>query len=202
VNQLQTPVGKSHTLHSLMVRLLHHLSEDKHVSRPPGVGQKTVNIAKERGYIESIRSVSSGLPDLHRRTSWGTLVLQDHPVDLPRTKGIGDDKGVKKRARGNMTRRLFYRIDEPDAILRRAMIIEAGPSASVYCPPEIAQGPWIEEMTSFDAAFDLASLLARQLGQAAVLLTRDKVEWWLNGLSLIGDSDERYRKENLGIADS
>jgi hypothetical protein len=91
---------------------------------------------------------------------------------------------------------MYYRIEEEAATFGRVLIVERNGSATVYCPPGLAGGPWLDLCGSTDAAMDLASLLARQHGQAAVLLTRDQDEWWLNGLSLIGDSDDAYRHES------
>ena len=81
-----------------------------------------------------------------------------------------------------MSRRMYYNVDEPTATLDRVLIVEGAGSATVYCPPGLAGGPWLDRCASMDAAMDLASLLVKQHGQAGVLLTRDKDEWWLNGL--------------------
>lgn len=198
MNQRSTPITKAHGLSLLMAKLLASLGTERHARRPAGVGQKTVNIAVERGYIESIRSSPSAMPDLHRLTAWGRLALQEYYDKLSpeRVRQLGLYKDDQGSPGGSMSRRVFYRIENPDEVLRRATIIEAGPTSSVYCPPDIASGPWLEEMRSFDAALDLAALLAREIGQEAVLVTRDTTEWWLNGLALIGDADERYRQEN------
>lgn len=95
-----------------------------------------------------------------------------------------------------MPRRMYYRVDDPAATFGRVLIVERSDSASVYCPPGLAGGPWIDQCASLELAEDLASLLAKQGDQTAVLLTRDKVEWWLEGLSLIGDADDVHREES------
>lgn len=95
-----------------------------------------------------------------------------------------------------MTRRIFYSIDPGSHPFDRVLIVESdSPSMWVYCPPGLANGPWLEEFTYREAAMDLAALLVRQSEQAAVLMTRDKDTWWLNGLTMIGDSDVRDRQE-------
>lgn len=94
-----------------------------------------------------------------------------------------------------MQTRRYYRVDDPAATLNRVLIIEHGVTATVFCPPGLAGGPWLDHFTSLETAEDLASLLAEQHGQPAVFLTRDEIAWWLNGLSLIGDADDVYRED-------
>ena len=59
----------------------------------------------------------------------------------------------------------------------------------VYCPPAVAHGPWCEPFDNFDSAIELAALLAKQARQPVVLLTQETVDWWLSGLTVIGDAD-------------
>lgn len=94
-----------------------------------------------------------------------------------------------------MQRRMFYRVDDTAATCNRVLIIEHGEAATVFCPPGLAGGPWLDQCSSLGAAEDLASLLAKQHGQTAVLFTQDRLEWWLAGLSLIGDADDRDRAD-------
>lgn len=98
-----------------------------------------------------------------------------------------------------MARRMYYSVNPGARPLERVLMIEGdGEQTSVYCPPGLANGPWIEEFNSGDSAVDLAALLAKQRAQAAVLITRDKVAWWLDGLTMVGDSDVRDRQEDGG----
>ena len=94
--------------------------------------------------------------------------------------------------------RTYYRVDDPTAVLQRVLIVEDEGLVTVYCPPVIAGGPWLDPFNDMDLALDLAALLAKQSNQATVLITRDKVDWWLNGLSLIGDADE-VRRQSTGL---
>lgn len=95
-----------------------------------------------------------------------------------------------------MAKRTYYRTDDLDSAFRRVLLIERNAtSIDVYCPPGVANGPWTEPCSTMEAAMDLAALITAQIGHPVVLMTRDKVEWWLEGLSLIGDSDQKRLEE-------
>lgn len=97
-----------------------------------------------------------------------------------------------------MSRRMYYRVNEGSEAFAQAMLIRLdGPEAvAVYCPPAVANGPWVEGFKTMEQAMDLAALLAKQNNQAAVLITNDINEWWLDCLTLIGDADQHQLDED------
>jgi hypothetical protein len=98
-----------------------------------------------------------------------------------------------------MSRRIYYRTDDDAEAFAQVMLIrlDGAEKVAVYCPPAIADGPWIEGFGKMEPALDLAALLATQNDQAAVLITYDINEWWLDGLTLVGDSDQRELHKEL-----
>lgn len=99
-----------------------------------------------------------------------------------------------------MKRRMYYTLRNGYAPMRYVLLIQpdAHGDVSVYCPPGVAGGPWVELFSTREQALDIASNLAQELGQIRVKSTQYKVDWRLNGLDLIGDSDEKYRREHGG----
>lgn len=67
----------------------------------------------------------------------------------------------------------------------------------VYCPPGVAGGPWVESFPTKGQAMDLASILAGEIVQLPVKTVTTSADWLLNGLTLIGDSDERDRLKRM-----
>lgn len=98
-----------------------------------------------------------------------------------------------------MSRRIYYRVDENIEAFAQVLLIPLdGPEeVAVYCPPGIANGPWIEGFATMAQAMDLAALLSKQINQPAVLITYDTSEWWLDGLTEIGDADEVSRQDGM-----
>lgn len=96
-----------------------------------------------------------------------------------------------------MSRRIYYRVDQNVEPFAQVMLIRLdGPEeVAVYCPPGIANGPWIEGFPTMAQAMDLAALLSKQGNQPAVVITYDTGEWWLDGLTEIGDADKVSRRE-------
>ena len=94
-------------------------------------------------------------------------------------------------------KRIYYAIEPGRSALPRVLLIQPDGKGdvSVYCPPGIAEGPWIEPFPTFDQALDLAALLANQINQPTVLITHDKVDWWTDGIALVGNSDARFSDE-------
>lgn len=97
-----------------------------------------------------------------------------------------------------MSRRIYLQVQSGKEAFGRVLLIEDGDKSEVfvYCPPAIANGPWIDVFDNMETALDLASLLARHMKQPTVLMTRDKVRWWLDGLTEIGEADELGRRDN------
>jgi predicted Zn-dependent protease len=54
----------------------------------------------------------------------------------------------------------------------------------------------VDTFPTMDQSLDLASNLARTIGELQVKTTTSQIDWSLNGLSLIGDADEKYRHDN------
>jgi len=97
-----------------------------------------------------------------------------------------------------MKRRMYYTSRAGCSPIKHVLIVHPDSQGDVtlYCPPGVAGGPWTESFASIDQAMDLASNLAKELGQVEVKRTSDQIDWRLNGLELIGDADEKYRQEN------
>lgn len=95
-----------------------------------------------------------------------------------------------------MTRRIYYRVNEGVEAFAQVMLIQLDGAGgiAVYCPPSIETGPWIEGFETMEQAMDLASLLSKQNNQPAVVITYDRLEWWLDGLTEIGDADDLVRE--------
>jgi hypothetical protein len=91
-----------------------------------------------------------------------------------------------------MNKRIYY-VNDGSAFQKVLMIgsLDA-PEVSVYCPPAIEHGPWLEPFASLDSALELSSSLIKQMGQAAVIITYDNAEWWLQGLTIIRDADTYF----------
>lgn len=97
-----------------------------------------------------------------------------------------------------MKRRMYYTARSGYSPMKHVLIVHPGGQGEVtlYCPPGVAGGPWTESFATMDQAMDLASNLAKEIGQVGVKRTFDKIDWRLNGLELVGDADEKYRQEN------
>ena len=97
-----------------------------------------------------------------------------------------------------MSRRIYYRVDEDlDAFAQVMLIRLDGPDeVAVYCPPGIANGPWIEGFETMAQAMNLTALLSKQNSQPVVVITYDTNEWWLDGLTRIGNSAFRELHED------
>jgi hypothetical protein len=98
----------------------------------------------------------------------------------------------------SMSKRIYYSEDHGHKAFDQVLLVrpKGVGTVYVYCPPTVGHGPWCEPFDSFDSAIELAALLAKQAGQPVVLLTQDAVEWWLNGLTVIGDADELRRQSD------
>jgi hypothetical protein len=100
-----------------------------------------------------------------------------------------------------MNKRIYYYEDQGRIAFEHVLVArpKGVGDVYVYCPPSLSHGPWCERFDTFDQAMDLAGLLSKQSRQDVVLVTRDPVEWWLEGLTIIGDSDDYYR--HIGVDD-
>lgn len=90
-----------------------------------------------------------------------------------------------------MGKRIFYRVEDEHSAFDQVLLArrKGVGEISLYCPPSLARGPWVERFDSFDMAMELAALLTMQAEQRVALLTHDSDEWWLQGLTEIGNSD-------------
>lgn len=96
-----------------------------------------------------------------------------------------------------MNKRMYYSVRKGYTPMKQVLLVHSSgqDEVSVYCPSGVANGPWVEPFPTLDQAMDLASNLARETGQLQVKSTSDKIDWWLQGLELIGDADEKFRHE-------
>jgi len=96
-----------------------------------------------------------------------------------------------------MNRRIYYAVrDGHSPIAEVVLVPEADGSVVLYCPPGVAGGPWVERFPTLEQGRDLASNLAREIGQTKVNMTSTLVDWEQSGLRLIGDADERDRERD------
>jgi hypothetical protein len=101
------------------------------------------------------------------------------------------------RTGDNMNRRMYYAVKHGYSPMKHVLIVQpAGNShVALYCPPGVAGGPWVENFPTMDQAMDLASNLAKEIGQLQVKTTASNIDWSQIGLTLIGDADDRDRQE-------
>ena len=91
-----------------------------------------------------------------------------------------------------MNRRMYYAVRDGHSPIAEVLLVqEADSSVVLYCPPSVAGSPWVERFPTLEQAQDLASNLAREIGQTEVNMTSKFVDWEQSGLRLIGDADER-----------
>lgn len=94
-----------------------------------------------------------------------------------------------------MNRRIYYAVKDGHSPIAEVLIVqEADGGAVLYCPPGVAGGPWVERFPTLEQAGDLASNLAREIGQTEFNTISTLVDWEQSGLRLIGDADERDRQ--------
>ncbi|GLS29390.1 hypothetical protein SAMN04488498_13815 [Mesorhizobium albiziae] len=105
-----------------------------------------------------------------------------------------------------MAKRLRHSIDPSKPPLLRVLIFQRGGNGPywVYCPPMRGELPWTQKVPSEEAAIRLASDLAATNQQAAVLITKDSAEWWMEGLLPEGGQADEYeavtRPEDLNAS--